>query len=40
MDTAGSKMDLNLALGFQIFRVEHDFMVLLFALGFDKERIP
>ncbi len=39
MDTTRSKIDLNLPLGFKVFRVELDFMILLLSFGFDQKRI-
>ena len=39
MDTAGSKMNLNFALRLQILWIKLDFVVLLFSVGLDKERI-
>lgn len=39
VNAAGSEMDLNLALGFQVFRIELDLVILLLSFGFDQERI-
>jgi hypothetical protein len=39
VNAAGSEMDLNLALGFQVFRIELDLVILLLSFGFDEERI-
>src|SRR5919112_1510337 len=39
MDAAGSKVYLNFALGLQVFGIKRDFVILLFALGLNQERI-
>jgi hypothetical protein len=39
MYTAGSEIDLNDSLCFQVFRVKRDFLLLLFSIGFNQKRI-
>lgn len=39
MNAAASKMNLNFAFALQVFRIELNFMILLFPLGLDQERI-
>lgn len=39
MDAAGSEIDLDLALGLQVLRIELDLVILLLPSGFHQERI-